>query len=162
MRSIAEMVRASGGEPACRDLAIDLIEAPDDVAGALEVEPGTEIGRVSRVRLINDKPFVVAKEYLVLDRQQRSFDNLKRFTGGSLYEFLRVHFSLPLSHSKLRISAVAAEPGMAQVLKLPKRAPLLMMREVHYGFDGQPALLAVNYHNTAVVEFTSMRSGMVS
>jgi DNA-binding GntR family transcriptional regulator len=161
MRSITEMIRASGGEPACRDLVIDLIEAEGDIAEALNIEPGTEIGRVSRVRLINDTPFVVAKEYLVLDGQQRRFDVLKDFTGGSLYEFMRVNFSLSISHSKLRITAVAAEAGMAQVLKLPKRAPLLKMCEIHYGFDDEPVLFAVNHHNTEVVEFTSMRSGTV-
>ena len=159
MRSITEMIRASGGEPACRDLKIDPIEASDQVAKALDVEPGAKVGRISRVRLINDRPFVVAKEYLALDGRQRSFENLTRFAGGSLYEFLREHFNLTMSHSKLRITAVAAETSMAQVLNLRRGAPLLQMHEIHYGFDGKPALLAINYHNTEVVEFSSMRSG---
>jgi GntR family transcriptional regulator len=161
MRSITEMIRASGGESASRDLAIDLVEADGDVAEALDVEPGTEIGRISRVRLINEQPFVVAKEYVVLDGHQRSFDNLKGFTGGSLYDFLRHNFDLSISHSKLKVTAVAADPAMAQVLNLRKGSPLLLMREAHFDYNGQPALFAVNYHNTQVVEFTSMRSGAV-
>jgi DNA-binding GntR family transcriptional regulator len=161
MRSMTDVIRASGGEPASRDLAIDLVDSPPDVAEELDVAPGTKVGRISRVRLIDDKPFVVAREYLVLDGQQRSFDALKGFTGGSLYEFMRLNLGVSISHSTLRMSAVAADGSMAQVLGLGKKAPLLRMRELHFGFDGQPALLAINYHNTEVVEFTSMRAGMV-
>jgi GntR family transcriptional regulator len=161
MRSMTDVIRASGGEPASRDLAIELVDSPPDVAEELDLAPGTKVGRISRVRLINDKPFVVAREYLVLDGQQRSFDTLKGFTGGSLYEFMRVNLGVSISHSTLRMSAVAADGAMAQVLGLGKKAPLLRMRELHFGFDGQPALLAINYHNTEVVEFTSMRAGMV-
>jgi DNA-binding GntR family transcriptional regulator len=36
------------------------------------------------------------------------------------------------------------------------------MREIHYDFDGRPVLYSVNFHNTEVVEFTSMRSGMTA
>ena len=85
---------------------------------------------------------------------------LRAFTGGSLDVFLKQNFGLPISHSKLRISAVAADAASAQMLKLRKRAPLLLMREFHFGFDGQPALLAINYHNAEVMEFTTMRAGM--
>jgi DNA-binding GntR family transcriptional regulator len=160
MRSMTDMIRASGAEPASRDLSIDLIEPPVDVAAELELAPGAKVGRVSRVRLMNERPFAVSKEYLVLDGRQRSFDALRAFAGGSLYEFLRQNLGLPISHSKLRMSAVAADAAMAQILNLRNRAPLLRMRELHFGFDGQPALLTVNYHNAEVIEFTSMRSGM--
>lgn len=160
MRSMTDMIRASGAEPASGDLSINLIEPPTDVAQELGLAPGAKIGRVSRVRLINERPFAVSKEYIALDGRQRSFEALQAFAGGSLYEFLRQNLALPISHSKLRMSAVAADAAMAQRLKLGKRAPLLLMRELHFGFDGQPALLTINYHNTEVIEFTSVRSGM--
>ena len=51
---------------------------------------------------------------------------------------------------------------MAKVLGLPRKAPLLAMREIHYDFDGRPVLYSINYHNTEVVEFTSMRSGVTT
>jgi DNA-binding GntR family transcriptional regulator len=102
----------------------------------------------------------VSKEYIVLDGRQKNFETLKTFAGGSLYAFLKQNFGLPISHSKLRMSAVAADTALAKMLKLSKRAPLLLMRELHFGFDGQPVLLAINYHNAEVIEFTTMRAGM--
>ena len=126
----------------------------------MELAPGAKIGRILRVRLIDGRPFAVSREYVRLDARQRSFAASKAFAGGSLYQFLRQSFGLPISHSKLRMSAVAADAAIAEALELRKRAPLLLMRELHYGFDGRPVLLIINYHNAEVVEFTSMRSGM--
>lgn len=160
MRSLTDLIRASGGEPASRDLSITLVKAPDAVAEALDLRPGFELGLVSRVRLTDARAFVVAREYVVLDDRDRTFEGLRAFSGGSLYEFLRLRFGFAIAHSKLKISAVAADAAMAKVLDLRKGSPLLLMEEVHFGLDGQPGLLAVNYHNTDVVEFTSMRSGM--
>ncbi len=160
MRSMTDMIRASGREPASRDLSIDLIDPPVDVAEQLPLTTGLKVGCVSRIRLIDERPFAVTKEYIVLDGRQRNIGALKAFEGGSLYAFLKQSFGLPISHSHLRMSAVAADAAMAQKLKLRKGAPLLLMREVHFGFDGQPVLLSINYHNAEVIEFTTMRAGM--
>ncbi|MDB5536516.1 MAG: transcriptional regulator [Devosia sp.] len=159
MRSMTDLIRAAGGEPSYRDLVITQIEPSTSTAGELEIDADAQVGLISRVRLIDDTPFVVAKEYVVLDDYRRNFEALSKFEGGSLYAFLRQDFGVTVSHSKARISAVAADGHMAQVLGLRKGAPLLLMHEIHYGFDGKPVLLAINYHNTEVVEFTSMRSG---
>lgn len=159
MRSITDLVRDAGGEPICRDLSISLIKVSVRITEELELADDTQVGLIVRVRLIDDTPFIVAKEYVVLDDGQRNFDRLTKFKGGSLYAFLRQDFGVTLSHSKARISAVAADGHTAKMLKLRQGAPLLLMHEIHYGFDGKPVLLSINYHNTGVVEFTSIRSG---
>lgn len=159
MRSMTDLIRAAGGEPSQRDLKIELVKAPADVVADLELEIEAKVGRISRVRLIDDQPFVAAREYVALDDDRHSFANLQRFTGGSLYQFLRDEFATDISHSRSRLSAVGADARMAALLDLRKGAPLLMMNELHYNSDGRPVMLAVNYHNTEVVEFTSMRSG---
>jgi GntR family transcriptional regulator len=159
MRSMTDLIRAAGGEPAQRDMEIELVKPPADVASDLELAAGSRVGRISRVRLIDDQPFVVAREYVALDDGTHSFAALKRFNGGSLYQFMRDEFDTSISHSRSRLSAVGADSRMAGLLKLRKGAPLLKMNELHYNFDGKPVMLAINHHNTEVVEFTSMRSG---
>jgi GntR family transcriptional regulator len=159
MRSMTDLIRAAGGEPSQRDLKIDLVKPPADVAADLELDAETKVGRITRVRLIDDQPFVLAKEYVALDDDKRAFAVLQRFNGSSLYQFLREEFSTDISHSRSRLSAVSADARMAELLKLKKGAPLLMMNELHYNSDGRPVMLALNHHNTEVVEFTSMRSG---
>lgn len=160
MRSMTDLIRASGGEPSHRDLKVTEVVPSAEIASTLELQPGSRVGQISRVRMIDDTPFVLAEESVVLGAEPRSFERLQNFGGESLYEFLRTQFGVAISHSVARLSAIAADARSAKLLNLNKGAPLLLMREVHYGFDGKPVLLAVNCHNTAVVEFTSMRAGV--
>lgn len=162
MRSMTDLIRAAGGEPHSADLSIEIVEPSAEVRDALDLHPADKVAEIYRVRLVDDRPFVVSHEFVLLDGQKRTIEALKAFSGGSLYEFLRTSLGLPISHSKLKMAAVAAEAGMAKVLKLSRKAPLLVMREIHYDFDGRPVLYSVNFHNTEVVEFTSMRSGMTA
>lgn len=159
MQSMSELIRAAGGQPSHRDLSIDLIEPTAHIASELGIAEGVRVGRVSRVRLMDDTPFVLANEYIVLGAPPRTFKTLERFASGSLYEFLRQEFGVFISHSMARISAVAADTHTGKLLNLKKGAPLLVMHELHYEADGRPVLLTINYHNTQVVEFTTMRSG---
>ena len=162
MRSMTDLIKAAGGEPHSADLTIEIVDPTAEVSSALDLRPEDQVAEIYRVRLTDDQPFVVSHEFLLLDSQKRTLDNLKGFSGGSLYEFLRSDLGLVISHSKLNIAAVAAETSMAKVLGLPRKAPLLAMREIHYDFSGRPVLYSINYHNTEVVEFTSMRSGVTA
>jgi DNA-binding GntR family transcriptional regulator len=159
MQSMSELIRAAGGQPSHRDLSIELIEPNAHIASELNLNQSMRVGRVSRVRLMDDIPFVLANEYVVLGDAPRTFATLQRFVSGSLYEFLRKEFGLFISHSLARISAIAADTSTRKLLNLQRGAPLLVMNELHYGQDGRPALLTVNHHNTHVVEFTTIRSG---
>lgn len=159
MRSMTDLIREAGGEPSHRGLDIRLERASAEVSEALDLPHGAEVGHISRVRLINGRPFVRANEFVVLD-DRRSFEALAAFDGSSLYRFLREDLGAVISHSKSRIAAVAADAAMAQLLEMPRKAPMILMTEVHYGADGKPVLLAINHHNSEVVQFTSMRWGM--
>jgi GntR family transcriptional regulator len=109
---------------------------------------------------MDDVPFAEAKEYVVVGAPPKSFEALTRFATGSLYQFLREEFAVTISHSRAKLSAVAADAKVARVLDLRKGAPLLLMRELHYSSDGKPVLLTINHHNSNVLEVTSMRSGV--
>jgi GntR family transcriptional regulator len=159
MQSMSELIKAAGGEPSDRHLGVDVIEPNAHVAHELRLGEGERVGWVSRVRLMDGMPFVLANEYIVLGPPPRTFETLTRFTSGSLYAFLRQEFGMFISHSMARLSAIAADAHTGKLLNLKKGAPLLVMHELHCEPDGKPALLTINHHNTQVVEFTTMRSG---
>ncbi|MBA3518702.1 MAG: GntR family transcriptional regulator [Rhizobiales bacterium] len=160
MRSMTDFIRASGSEPGVRDLSMQLVDAPADAAKLLEIEAGSPVARISRVRLAGGAPFAIANEYLKLDSPERDLSRIEAFEGGSLFEFLRVHCGKPISHSRLWMSATSADGAMAKVLGLKPHAPLLLMREIHFDFQHRPMLYSVNFHNTDVLECTSVRSGL--
>lgn len=159
MRSMTELIRAAGGVPSHRDVSVDLVEPPGQVAAELGLADRDRVGLVSRVRLMDDMPFAEAREYVVLGAPPRTFETLRRFETSSLYQFLREEFGVAITHSRAKLSAVAADANVARVLGLRKGAPLLLMRELHFASEGKPVLLTINHHNSKVIEVTSMRSG---
>ena len=60
------------------------------------------------------------------------------------------------------IAAIAANAEQATLLDVRKGAPLLLLREPHYDTAGRPVLLAINYHNSDIVQFTLTRAGLRS
>lgn len=159
MQSMSQLIRTAGGSPSHRDLSIELVEPSAHIASELKITEGVRVGAISRVRLMDDVPFVLAHEYVVLGGAPRTFESLSQFADGSLYEFLRSRFGVMISHSMARISAIAADTATGKLLNLRKGAPLLAMHELHFDQDNRPVLLTINHHNTQVVEFTTLRSG---
>lgn len=160
MRSFTDLIRSVGGEPGDSQLTVEREPAPEDVAEALDVSPRTPVGLVKRVRLIDGAPLAIANEYVLLPKPDEDFARLKTFPGGSLYNFLRDRCGVALARSSVVIAAVAADAVRAKLLKVPRRAPLLLLREPHYDLAGRPVLFAINYHNSDLVQFTLTRAGL--
>ncbi len=160
MRSFTDLIRSVGGKPGDSQLKVERTLAPDDVAEALDIPPRTPVGLVKRVRLIDGAPLAIANEFVLLLKPDEDFARLKTFRGGSLYNFLRERCGVTLARSSVVIAAVAADASRAKLLKVPRRTPLLLLREPHYDLAGRPVLFAVNYHNSDLVRFTLTRAGM--
>jgi GntR family transcriptional regulator len=159
MRSFTELIRSVGGKPGDSHLSVERAPAPDDIAEALEVPPGTEVGLVKRVRLIDGTPLSIAREYVNLPEPDR-LRRLEEFSGGSLYGFLRDRCAVTLARSSVVIAAISADAAQATLLKVRRGAPLLLLREPHYDAAGRPVLFAINYHNSDIVQFTLTRAGL--
>ena len=161
IRSLSDLIAAMGATPGVRDLHIGRVAASRDTAAALEVAPGAPVARIVRTRLIDGRPLAWANEFLPL-RQPDSFAQLQRFDGSALYRFLREELGLLLLHGTLAITAVAATPAIAVRLGIVAGRPLLLMREVVFGEDQRPLVLAINHYNSALAEFRLLRSGLAA
>ena len=162
MRSMTDLIRSVGGVPGDRDISVEMVPATEDVARSLGIAAGTPVGLVERVRLIDERPLAIANEYVALDEIAGGFAKLKRFRGGSLYNFLRTRCGVALAHSSVLIAAITADRSRARHLQLKPGTPLLLLRETHVDGTSRPVLYTVNYHNSEIVEFTLARAGFVS
>jgi GntR family transcriptional regulator len=160
MRSFTDLIRSVGGTPGDSHLTIERMPAPDDVAEALDIPTQTLVGLVKRVRLIDGGPLAIANEYVLLPRPDEDFARLKTFSGGSLYYFLRDRCGVTLARSSVIITAIPADAARAKLLEVRRGTPLLLLREPHYDVAGKPALFAINYHNSDLVQFTLTRAGL--
>jgi GntR family transcriptional regulator len=116
------------------------------------------VARISRVRLVDGAPLAVAAEYLPLSAHV-SFERLASFSGASLYEFLTRDLGLSLLRSEMSVTAVGATASQAKDLNIKRGAPLLQMRELHFGEGDRRILYSINHHNSAVIDLTLVRVG---
>jgi DNA-binding GntR family transcriptional regulator len=67
-----------------------------------------------------------------------------------------------VASSETSLTAVLATKSQAALLHLKAREPLLCMRETHFDEKRKRTFYSVNYHNTAVIDFTLIRMGAQS
>jgi GntR family transcriptional regulator len=112
------------------------VPANNKVAKALEIEQGTEVIDIKRLRFVDDEPIVIVTSYLPnhLCPQLAETD----LTNKSLYRFLEQECGLVISHGRRTIEAVAADEFEAELLQINRGAPLILLDSVSYLEDGTP------------------------
>jgi DNA-binding GntR family transcriptional regulator len=151
MTSMSSIIKEFGAEPHVR--------ANLDVAKALGIAQGTPVAAIERVRLMGNRPLAIAHEYIVLADPAREFPLVKTFDGKSIYHFMSTKLRLHVAHSKTSLTAVPADKKQSRLLHLKGLEPLLCMREIHFDADRNRVFYSINYHNTAVIDFTLVRLG---
>ncbi len=160
MHSMSALIRERGGEARVDGLRIRQIAATAEVATALEVPPTSPVAEISRLRLIDSAPLAVAYDYIaLLDEASWKFPLIKTFDGRSIYEFMAAKLRQRLVLSEATITAVAANKKHAELLHVKTGFPLLLMREVQFEAGRCRGLYSVIYHNSSLVQFTSVRPG---
>ncbi len=125
-KSIAEQ-----GGPASAFNRVDKMEeipAPLSVAGRLDIPAGEPIVHLLRLRLSEKYPLSLDETFIVADigERLRSVD----LEHQDLFTVLEQRFSYPLEEVNLRISAVAADAGIAAALEVAEGSPVLRLDRV--------------------------------
>jgi GntR family transcriptional regulator len=113
-----------------------LVPATAKVAGFLQLEPGTQVIEIQRLRFIVNEPIVLVTTYLPYSLCPKLIQaDLK---SHSLYDFLENECSIQISRGRRTIEAVLASEKEAQMLKIEKGAPLILLNSISYLADGTP------------------------
>ena len=125
-----------GFKPVTRVLHQRVIPASEKVARYLEIEPGTEVVDIKRLRSVHDEPIQLVTTYIPysLCPQLAAVD----LTNRSLYEFLEKECRVTLARGRRFIEAVSANEHEAHLLEIERGAPLLLLDSVSYLADGKP------------------------
>lgn len=133
--SFTHEMRARGEKPSSRVLEARIEPADFDVAGALELRPGTPVTKLSRVRLADDQPLAIETAFLPAELLP---DLLAHdFSRESLYEVLARDFGLTLIAASQSIEAALAEPAELELLDMDPPAAVLRMRRLTRASDGR-------------------------
>jgi GntR family transcriptional regulator len=91
---------------------------------------------IERVRSVLNEPIVLVTTYLPYDLCPALLQ--EDLTNQSLYRLLESKYNLRIERGRRTIEAVAANDREAQLLKVRKNAPLVLLDSVSYLGDGRP------------------------
>ena len=130
-----DMVR-QGYTPVSKTLKQQRIQATEKVASHLQIEVGSSVVEVRRVRYVNEIPIQLVTTYIpeVFCPTILQAD----FTYQSLYAYLEKECNLRIASGKRIIEAVLANKEESKLLEIPVGSPLIMLDSVSCLENGTP------------------------
>lgn len=123
-----ETLQTQGRSTTSRVLRKQVIPARGTIASRLKITDGEQVIFIETLRTVESKPFCIISHFIPL----KSFsDVLENYDGGSLHEFLKVHYGITLKREESLISAVLPESEDASLLNMPRQAPVLRVKSLN-------------------------------
>jgi GntR family transcriptional regulator len=125
-----------GLNPGTQVLHQNVEPASEKVARFLNVDPGTRVIDILRLRFINEEPIQLVTTYIPFEICPGLAE--VDLTNLSLYEFLERECSIFIAKGRRYIEAVLANETEAGLLGIERGAPLLMLDSISFSESEQP------------------------
>jgi GntR family transcriptional regulator len=135
MAGLPANIEREGFKVGARVMSTRTIEAEEEVARALSVEPGAIVYELVRMRFADGEAISVECAWLPFDRFPGLLD---RPLGGSLYAVFLADYALSPGESFERIEIVGASATSARLLAVSRSAPLVSVERTSVETDGRP------------------------
>jgi DNA-binding GntR family transcriptional regulator len=132
--SLTDALVRQGIKPDWRVLSAGWVAASIDVADQLELDPGTPVFQLQRLRLTDDEPIGYHIAHAA-PAAATSIDKEKIAEGGSL-RYLRGSDALAHSYVNRTIEAIGAPAEVAQLLDVEEGSPILLISRQVLNPDG--------------------------
>jgi GntR family transcriptional regulator len=125
-----------GLKPVTKVLHHEVVGANTHTARFLNIDPGTPVIDIKRLRYVNDEPIQLVTTYVPYNIYPplATVD----LTDRSLYEFLEKEGGITLVRGRRYIEAVLANESEAELLGIERGSPLLMLDSVSFGESDLP------------------------
>jgi GntR family transcriptional regulator len=125
-----------GYTPVTQVLKQVAVPATHKIANYLQIEAGTSVVEIERLRLIQETPIQLVTTYIPYSTCPALLK--EDLTNQSLYEFLEEQCGMMIVRGRRSIEAVAANEYEAQLLNVDRGSPLILLDSVSYLSDGTP------------------------
>jgi GntR family transcriptional regulator len=142
--TFTQEMQRQGLDPSTRLLASRPEAASEQVAAALQIEPGSPTIYLERLRLASGTPLLLEMVHLPAER----FPGLLAtdLEHNSLYEILMTRYDTPVERAREALEPVHLPAREARLLGLTPRSLALLVEGIAYASDGTP----VEYGRTYV------------
>jgi GntR family transcriptional regulator len=152
---VERLIASTGAEPGVREARWSERPADEELARALEIEPGAPVAVLERVRTSDGRPVVLSADHLPPAAVVGDGPPL----SGSLYDYLDRVAGRPVAFGQSRLEPEVADAAVAEALEVEAGTPVLVIRQVDFDDAGVPVLLSVERHLASAFEFHVHRSG---
>ena len=129
-----------------RVLLAKIIDDEQDVNARLALSPKSKVVKIERLRHAGDAPFALETCYL----SAAQFSGLisAPLQRESLFATLERNYNIELGYADEEVDATAADQRTAELLGVPKREPLLRIRQVIYSTKGVVILYVIGMYRS--------------
>ena len=113
-----------------------LVPATPKIADLLKLESGTPVIEIQRLRFVGNDPIALVTTYLPYAQCSKLIH--VDLTNRSLYDFIENECGIQIARGRRTIEAVLANENEAQLLKVEKGAPLILLNSISYLPDNTP------------------------
>jgi GntR family transcriptional regulator len=154
LQSIPELLANFDIQPTDRLLEIRPCQASGEIAELLELEPGTPVLSIERIRYGGKVPIIYsidtfAQAHLPRDWSPADFK-------GSLFTFLEKRCGKTLDYAQATIHAALLPEPVQKLLPEP-HSLWVLLRQTIYDRQGHPVIYSEDYHSTQHVTFSVRR-----
>lgn len=151
LQSFSEMARERGLVPGAKVLSARERPATFEEAARLRVAPAASVLELSRLRTLDGVPVCVDVSVVVLAKVPLLAS--AEMTDRSLYEAIEELSAVRIERSSYTVRADACDQHLADLLRLPPGAPILVGEELTYLTDGSPILAGVMSYRADAYRF---------
>jgi len=144
LTDFVEDMELAGLSPSSQVLLFAHELASTSLAEALQIADGTEIVRIDRLRLANERPIALDSTWLPLRfGMLLSQDMLRQET---IYHILETRYGIPIEAGVFHITAANATVEQARTLQVTAGAALLLIQRISYTTGNVPVYVQKRYY----------------
>jgi GntR family transcriptional regulator len=123
-----------------------VIQDEQEVSARLGLPPNAGIVKLERLRQASDDPFALETCYL----SAAEFPNLlgSPLQRESLFKILEREYQVELGYADEEVDATAADERTAHLLHIPRKEPLLRIRQVIYSSKGKAIMYVLGFYRS--------------
>ena len=146
LMSYTELMASRNLSAGTRVLFAKVIDNEHEAAARLSLPPTTGLLKLERLRHAAGEPFALETCYL----NAAEFPGLADAPVGreSLFGILERDYDVEISYADEEIDATAADPRIADLLAVPRRDPVLRIRQVIYSTKGKAIMYVLGFYRS--------------
>jgi GntR family transcriptional regulator len=146
LMSYTEQMASRSLTAASKVLFAKIMDNEPEVAARLSLPPMSSVIKLERLRHAAGEPFALETCYL----SAAEFPGLLDTPVGreSLFGILERNYEVELGYADEEVDATAADPRIAELLGVPRRDPLLRIRQVIYSTKGKAILYVLGFYRS--------------